>query len=60
MFKRLGYLLERYASAETEAIAFCRTHLSQGNAKLEPALPEKKLATAWRLWLPDGWERAAP
>lgn len=60
VFKRLGYLLERYASAETEAIAFCRARLSQGNAKLDPALPAKKLATAWRLWLPEGWNEAAP
>lgn len=60
VFKRLGYLLERYAPDETEAIAFCRARLSQGNAKLDPALPAKKLATAWRLWLPDGWERTAP
>jgi predicted transcriptional regulator of viral defense system len=30
--------------------------LTQGNAKLDPALPEEKLVTAWRLWLPKGWE----
>lgn len=57
VFKRLGFLLERYAPAEAEAIAFCRTHLSQGNAKLDPALPSKRLATAWRLWLPEGWDK---
>lgn len=60
VFKRLGYLLERYAPSETDAIARCRARLSQGNAKLDPALPPKKLATAWRLWLPEGWERATP
>ncbi|MGQ0528637.1 MAG: type IV toxin-antitoxin system AbiEi family antitoxin domain-containing protein [Panacagrimonas sp.] len=60
VFKRLGYLLERFAPTETEAITFCRAHLSQGNAKLDPSLPQKKLATAWRLWLPEGWERTAP
>lgn len=58
VFKRLGFLLERYAPAEQEAIAFCRARLSQGNAKLDPALPEKRLATVWRLWLPQGWDKA--
>lgn len=60
VFKRLGYLLAGYAPSETDAITFCRARLSQGNAKLDPALPTKKLATAWRLWLPEGWERATP
>ena len=60
VFKRLGFLLERYAPTEVGAIRFCRARLSHGNAKLDPALPEKKLATVWRLWLPEGWERAAP
>lgn len=60
VFKRLGYLLERYAASETDAIAFCRARLSQGYAKLDPTLPAKQLATAWRLWLPQGWERATP
>jgi predicted transcriptional regulator of viral defense system len=59
VFKRLGYLLERYAPAEQEAAAFCRVRLSKGNTKLDPALPSKRLATAWRLWLPEGWEKGA-
>ena len=57
VFKRLGFLLERYAPAESDAIALCRTRLSQGTAKLDPALPAVRLATAWRLWLPDGWDK---
>lgn len=55
VFKRLGFLLERYAPQEQEAIAACRAALTQGNARLDPALPSRTLATAWRLWLPDGW-----
>jgi len=55
VFKRLGFLLERYAPQEKEAIATCRAALTQGNARLDPALPPRTLATAWRLWLPDGW-----
>lgn len=57
VFKRLGFLLERYAPAEDDAIAFCRARLSQGNAKLDPAIPSKRLASAWRLWLPAGWDK---
>lgn len=55
VFKRLGYLLERFAPDEREAIARCARSLTKGNAKLDPALPAKKLITAWRLWLPEGW-----
>lgn len=56
VFKRLGYLLERFAPEERDAIERCMGALTKGNAKLDPALPGKRLATAWRLWLPDGWE----
>lgn len=54
--KRLGFLLSRFAPEEAEAIARCRAAMTQGNAKLDPALPEEKLVTAWRLWLPKGWD----
>jgi predicted transcriptional regulator of viral defense system len=56
VFKRLGYLLGRFAPDEREAIARCARSLTKGNAKLDPALPAKKLVTAWRLWLPQGWQ----
>jgi predicted transcriptional regulator of viral defense system len=52
VFKRLGFLLERFAPQEADAIAFCRERLTQGNAMLDPALPSKRLASAWRLWIP--------
>jgi len=55
VFKRLGYLLAKFAPEEGEAIARCAKSLTMGNAKLDPALPVKKLVTAWRLWLPEGW-----
>jgi predicted transcriptional regulator of viral defense system len=56
VFKRLGYLLARFAPEETDAIDRCRGALTQGNAKLDPALPAERLVTAWRLWLPKGWD----
>ncbi|MGH8543198.1 MAG: type IV toxin-antitoxin system AbiEi family antitoxin domain-containing protein [Gammaproteobacteria bacterium] len=60
VFKRLGFLLERYAPTENDAIAFCRARLSQGNAKLDPPIQAKRLASAWRLWLPAGWDKVQP
>jgi len=55
VFKRLGYLLEQFAPEEQAAIADCAAALTQGYARLDPALPPAKLVTAWRLWLPAGW-----
>jgi len=52
VFKRLGFLLERFAPSETDAIKFCRQRLTQGNAMLDPSLPSKRLVSAWRLWIP--------
>ena len=55
VFKRLGYLLQQHAPDAVDAIAACAGQLTAGYTKLEPALPSKRLATAWGLWLPDGW-----
>jgi predicted transcriptional regulator of viral defense system len=51
IFKRLGYLAETVLDDKTLA-AECRSRLTQGYARLDPALPSKKLITAWRLWVP--------
>ncbi len=50
VFKRLGFLATELAPDETELIAECRSRLSAGNARLDPALPAGRLVTAWRLW----------
>ena len=55
VFKRLGFLLERFAPAEREALAACRSRLTTGNVKLDPTLPAERLATSWRLWVPANW-----
>jgi predicted transcriptional regulator of viral defense system len=55
VFKRLGYLLEQLAPDERAAIAACAESMTQGYAKLDPALPPARLVTGWRLWLPEGW-----
>jgi predicted transcriptional regulator of viral defense system len=51
VFKRMGYLLQQHAPDAVDAIAACAGQLTAGYTKLEPALPSKRLATAWGLWL---------
>ncbi len=59
VFKRLGFLAERYESAEP-LIEPCKGYLTKGNAKLDPALPCDRLVTRWRLFVPSSWiERRA-
>lgn len=53
VFKRLGFLAER--AAAPALIAACTERLTQGNAKLDPALPCPRLIRRWRLWVPQGW-----
>ena len=52
VFKRLGYLAETRLNDDKLA-AECRSRLTKGYARLDPALPSKKLVTAWHLWLPS-------
>ena len=55
VFKRLGFLLERFAPNEQSALNACKAGLTTGNAKLDPKLPADKLVTRWRLWIPQSW-----
>jgi predicted transcriptional regulator of viral defense system len=59
VFKRLGYLAETRLH-DSKLAAACRSRLTHGYAKLDPTLPSKKLATAWRLWLPSAEAQTAP
>jgi predicted transcriptional regulator of viral defense system len=59
VFKRLGFLAERFAPGETALIETCRKRLSKGNAKLDPSLPSDRLVSAWRLWVPSSWPKGA-
>ncbi len=54
-----GYLAETRLHDDRLA-AECRSRLTQGYTRLDPALPRKKLSTAWRLWLPSARKKAAP
>lgn len=55
VFKRLGFLLERFASNERTIIEECKSRLTKGYIKLDPALEADKLITRWRLWVPQSW-----
>lgn len=54
VFKRLGFLLEGEEGAVWLAKE-CRARLTQGNAKLDPALDCTRLVTRWRLLIPEHW-----
>jgi predicted transcriptional regulator of viral defense system len=57
VFKRLGFLLERFAAEETSTINVCKSRLTKGNVKLDPTLNANKLITRWRLWVPENWKK---
>lgn len=54
VFKRLGFLAERRSDA-ISLVEACRTRLTKGNAKLDPAIACKRLISKWRLWAPQSW-----
>jgi len=58
VFKRLGFLVSRIPGKESLAES-CRQRLTEGNAKLDPALACRRLVKAWRLWIPKNWEAEA-
>jgi predicted transcriptional regulator of viral defense system len=58
VFKRLGFLASRIPGNESLAQS-CRERLTAGNARLDPALPCRRLVKAWHLWIPRNWEAEA-
>ena len=55
VFKRLGFLLERFSPDEKDIIEKCKSQLTKGNTKLDPKLGADKLVTRWKLWIPKNW-----
>jgi predicted transcriptional regulator of viral defense system len=55
VFKRLGFLAETLLHDQKLADS-CRARLTQGYARLDPALSTPKLITTWRLWIPARWK----
>ncbi len=58
VFKRLGFLADTQLNDKKLADA-CRGRLTEGYARLDPALPLSNLITAWRLWVPARWKSYA-
>ena len=58
VFKRLGFLAE-IRLHDVELVTACRERLTQGYARLDPALACPRLMTAWRLWVPERWKHGA-
>ena len=56
IFKRLGFLAETRLH-DPDLAAACRARLTQGYARLDPALTCKRLVTAWRLWVPQRFKK---
>jgi predicted transcriptional regulator of viral defense system len=55
VFNRLGFLADTRLQ-DKKLGAACRARLTQGYARLDPALTSLKLITAWRLWVPERWK----
>jgi predicted transcriptional regulator of viral defense system len=58
VFKRLGFLVSGMPGHERLAQS-CRERLTAGNAKLDPAVPCRRLVKAWRIWIPKNWSAEA-
>lgn len=54
VFKRLGFLAERRPLAE-DLEEEAKLRLTEGHAKLDPALECERLVTRWRLRVPGNW-----
>lgn len=56
IYKRLGFLVEKYFPEEQYLIETCKNNLKSGKVKLDPNLKSNKLVTKWQLWVPEGWK----
>ncbi|MER8401220.1 type IV toxin-antitoxin system AbiEi family antitoxin [Mesorhizobium sp. M0306] len=54
VFKRLGFLAERHPLGGALVLA-CRSRLTKGYAKLDPALTCERVVTRWKLRVPSDW-----
>lgn len=50
VFKRVGYLAERFGSVPDDWLERCRAHITQGVSELDPAGPKRgPVVTRWNL-----------
>jgi predicted transcriptional regulator of viral defense system len=59
VFKRLGFLAEREGKQDA-LVAACRARLTEGNAKLDPVQPCRKLVKRWKLWISASYAEKRP
>jgi predicted transcriptional regulator of viral defense system len=59
VFKRLGFLVSWWCDHDP-LVEACRLRLTQGNARLDPAQPCRRLTKTWRLWVPKSWVKGTP
>ncbi len=56
VFKRLGFIMEKNLPKYSQLIDLCRSRLSTGLAKLDPALPCQQVVKSWNLRIPTSWQ----
>lgn len=56
IFKRLGFLLEKYFPDEDETISICQKKISSGYTKLDPDIDSNRIVTRWKLRMPEYWK----
>jgi predicted transcriptional regulator of viral defense system len=54
VFKRLGFFAEKHDD-NAALVELCRSRLTAGNAKLDPAFDCKRLVSRWHLLIPPSW-----
>ena len=55
VYKRLGFLLEKYQPQEKALIETCRRNLTAGLTQLDPALKGTSIVKRWRIRIPKAW-----
>ncbi len=57
VFKRLGYITEKFFVQEKAIIEVARKNLSAGYSSLDIDMPKDQLISRWRLWIPNTWSK---
>lgn len=57
VFKRLGYVTEKFFPQERAIIEVARSNLSAGYSGLDIDMPKDQLISKWCLWIPNCWSK---
>lgn len=58
LFKRLGFLIEKFLPQEKEIIAFCQKNISKGYSSLSTLSASNNIITKWKLRIPSTLKEA--